>query len=57
MSFMFPKTAVRAPNLEKIEEKAKEKLRRGMKERKSILTTPLGVAGEAPTRRPSLLGG
>jgi len=36
------------------EEKKKLKRRLG---RSTILTTPLGLIGEAPTRRPTLLGG
>ena len=56
MSFGKPDMPAQ-PNLKKLEEKAKSKIRRGLKDRKTVLTTPLGVTGEAPTKKPSLLGG
>lgn len=67
MSFLFsrpkmpsPPPMPSAPEPKKItaeaSAEAKKKLRRGLKNRRTIFTSPLGLATEAPVERKTLLG-
>ena len=52
---------VKVPSLAQIgiedEKERKKKLRRGLSKTPTILTSPLGLTGSAPTKKPTLLGG
>lgn len=51
-------TVISTPPPEKVDkEKEKKKIKRKKVTPPTVLTSPLGLTGTAPTRRPTLLGG